>query len=131
MFSETVHRLSQSPYHLSPMPDATVSGNEGIAGEGPYMVVHLKVAGDVIEKAGFETYSCPVAIACGSWVAHWVEGRSLGDASKLGAEDLTIVLGGLPLGKEHCAMMATGALHDALKRWEARLSERRYKSRIS
>ena len=59
---------------------------------------------------------CPNAIACGNWVARWVAGRTPGEARILEAEDLRRVLGGLPLGKEHCADLAVDALRAALRK---------------
>jgi hypothetical protein len=38
--------------------------------------------------------------------------------SKLTADDLMAILGGLPLGKEHCAQLVVTALQDLLREWE-------------
>ena len=52
-----------------------------------------------------------------------MEGREPAVLALLEAEDLMQVLGGLPLGKEHCAYLAVNALRDALKQWQAIRSE--------
>ncbi len=49
-------------------------GQSGTPGAGPYMTVYLKTDGRTISEAWFETYSCPVAMACGSWLTAWVQG---------------------------------------------------------
>jgi NifU-like protein involved in Fe-S cluster formation len=77
--------------------------------------VHLSVEQNSIASASFETYGCPVAIACGSWLTSWVTGKTFTQAAVIEPGDLEKVLGGLPLGKEHCAALAVNALKDALR----------------
>ena len=123
MLSSTVQGEAVAPYHLRAMPDADVVGQAGIAGQGPYLQFFLKVNGPVVQEACFQTYTCPNAIACGSWVTRWMEGREPDVLARLEAEDLMRILGGLPLGKEHCATLTVNALRDALKQWNERDGE--------
>ena len=102
------------------MEEADAIGQEGMPGEGPFMIVYLKGSKEKIEEATFMTYGCPIAQACGSWLTGWVVGRSAQQAKVIGAEDLMRILGGLPLGKEHCASLAINALKKALRPWEGR-----------
>ena len=97
------------------MPQADALGQAGIPGEGPYLFIALKASGTEITEAWFETYGCPAAIACGSWLTKWLEGKTLEQAAAIEAEDLMAVLGGLPLGNEHCAHLAVNALSRALR----------------
>ncbi len=115
MYNATILELFQQPYHMQDLPDADVVGQVGIEGEGPYMTVYLRLLDRQIQQASFETYGCPSAIACGSWVARWVEGKSVEEVLVLGPDELSLVLGGLPLGKEHCAGLAVGALRSAIE----------------
>ena len=117
MLSSTVQSEAAAPYHLQPMPDADFTGAAGVAGQGPYLQLYAKVEADVVREASYHTYTCPNAIACGSWVARWMEGRGPEMLARLEAEDLMLVLGGLPLGKEHCAYLAVGALRSLLEEW--------------
>jgi NifU-like protein involved in Fe-S cluster formation len=110
-----IQQLFNDPKTLGSLPGADVTGREGVQGEGPFMVMHLKFADDHIESARFETYGCPVAIACGSWVTQWVTGKTSEQAGLLDAGDLIRLLGGVPLGKEHCADLAVKALRDGLR----------------
>ena len=120
MLSSTVQTEAVAPYHLGAMADADIVGQSGIPGQGPYLQFFVKVNGNLVQEAHFQTYTCPNAIACGSWVTRWMEGRNPQILARLEAEDLMLVLGGLPLGKEYCAHLAVNALRDALKQWEAR-----------
>ncbi len=116
MLNPIVRSLFHSPYHMQAMEQPDVVGQVGCKGEGAYLLLYLKLDGQTVKEAAFETYGCPPAIACGSWVCRWLEGRTLETAGKLTAEDLRKLLGGLPEGKEQCADLAVGALKDALSR---------------
>jgi NifU-like protein involved in Fe-S cluster formation len=117
MLSSTVQSEAAAPYHLHLMPDADLTGTAGVQGQGPYLQLFAKVEADLVKEASYQTYSCPNAIACGSWVTRWMEGRGPDVLSVLTADDLMRVLGGIPLGKEHCAYLAVGALQDLLRKW--------------
>jgi len=114
MFNATVlHHLTHAD-NQGVLPDAEVIGQEGIAGEGPFMILYLRFDGEQIAAARFETYGCPAAIASGNWLTNWLVGKTIENAGVIEAEDLMRMLGGLPLGKEHCAFLAIKALRSAL-----------------
>jgi NifU-like protein involved in Fe-S cluster formation len=117
MLSATVQSEAAAPYHLNPMPDADLTGTSGVHGQGPYLQFFAKIDGNVVKEASYQTYTCPNAIACGSWVTRWMEGRGPEMLARLEAEDLMKVLGGLPLAKEHCAYLTVNALRDLLAKW--------------
>ena len=91
-----------------------ITGRAGAQGQGPFMVLHLECEDGQVTACSFETYGCPSAIRCGDWVARWAVGRALSSLRVLGAEDLLLVVGGLPLGKEFCAQMTVDALSEAV-----------------
>lgn len=88
-------------------------GRSGIKGQGPFMYIFLEIEGVSVRNARFETYGCPSALRCGDWLTKWAVGRELSTLHVITPADLTIVVGGLPLGKEHCADMAVEALREA------------------
>ena len=104
-----------APYHRGTFPEANAVGQEGIEGEGAFMQIALHVQDGRVTGAYFETYGCPSIIACGSWLMKWLEEQLLTKAASLDASDLMNVLGGLPLGKEHCAELTVKALQQALR----------------
>jgi NifU-like protein len=114
MYTATVLQQFQHPHNLGLFENPDVLGRAGMPGEGPYLAIALCLADRRIVAASFETYGCPSAIACGSWLTKWVEGKTIKQAGVITAEDLMRILGGLPLGKEHAAHLAVNALRDAL-----------------
>ena len=115
MYNATVTRLFQQPYHQGVPAEYAAVGQAGAPGEGPFLTIYLSVEGERIVSAHFVTYGCPSAVACGSFVCGWAEGKTLPRASALDADSLMTVLGGLPLGKEHAAQLAITALRRAVE----------------
>lgn len=102
------------PRNVGALPNPTAVGNEGKPGAGNYMVIHIRVEAGCIVEICYQTYGCPGAIACGSAVTELAKGRRLEEAAAITRDDVDKLLGGLPLGKGHCADLAVKALRDAL-----------------
>ena len=115
MFNSIVLSHVLEPYHQGELPVADAIGQQGFLGEGPFMIVALRVQNGRVSQGHFQTYGCPAAIACGSWLMKWIEAKTTEEAGQLEASDLIIALGGLPLGKEHCAELTICALRCALR----------------
>ncbi len=116
MFSLAVVEHSINPRNTTPLVDADATGQAGTPGEGPYMLISLTWDGERIIATSFSTYGCPVVRACGSFVSEWAKGKTMEQVSVLTASDLMLVMGGLPLGKEHCSELSVEALKDAVAR---------------
>ncbi len=116
MFSEALSRYINDLRTMGIPESAPTVGISGVPGQGPYMRVSLELSGSIISEARFETYGCPVAIGCGSFLTKWAQGKTLEQVKVIEAGDLESVLGGLPLGKEHCATLAVDSLKDALEK---------------
>ena len=114
MYSEKVTRHFLNPHNVGPLEDATHVGTEGSPGAGNYVMIFLKVEGERIVKASFQTYGCAGAISCACELTDMAVGKTVQEALSITAEELTESLGGLPLGKGHCAGLAVGALRKAL-----------------
>jgi len=89
-------------------------GTAGTPGVGNYMVIALLIRNRTIQSARFQTYGCPGAIAAGSCLTEWITGMSIEEVKAIKPDDLTARLGGLPLGKEHCAELAVAAVVEAM-----------------
>jgi nitrogen fixation NifU-like protein len=89
-------------------------GCEGTPGQGPFMAIVIELEADQVLDANFQTYGCPVAIACGEYVCNWVPGKTLEMAGTISEEDVIKSIGHPPLGREHCPGLAVKALRKAL-----------------
>lgn len=110
MYSERLRALFHSRAHAGKLDDATHYGAAGTPGHGPYIQLWLRVADGVVETARAKTYGCPAAIACAEAIAEWSEGRPVGELSEVSAAQVTDWVGGVPEGKDHCPILAVGAL---------------------
>jgi len=115
VYSEIVLRHFQNPHQACSQAEADLVGRAGEPGAGPHLLLFVRTDGERITAAGFDTYGCPAATACGSFVSSWVEGKSFEQAAVMEAADLSAVLGQLPLGRERCAQLAVTALRDVLR----------------
>lgn len=109
-----------NPRNKGSMADADVVGRAGAPGHGPFMVLYLKLDGERIVRASFQTYGCAPAIAAGSLLAERLTGRALADAARFTAPVIEAELGGLPQAKKSCARIAAEVVADALAKSAAR-----------
>jgi NifU-like protein involved in Fe-S cluster formation len=113
-FSEVLMDHFNSPRNSGVLEAPDRIGRAGAAGQGPYLTLYLKLDGQVIAAARFQTYGCGASIAAGSMLTEMVIGRSVADCLALTADQLSEALGGFPPDKLHCPIMAVTALRDAL-----------------
>ncbi|MCE9584594.1 MAG: iron-sulfur cluster assembly scaffold protein [Planctomycetes bacterium] len=115
MYSSTVLDHFGNPRNVGRPAGANAVGISGDPSAGPFMRVFLVTVEGRIQRAGFETYGCVASIAAGSVLTEWLAGKSLIEARSMTAELLEKMLGGLPLGKNHCAATAVRALKLAVE----------------
>jgi NifU-like protein involved in Fe-S cluster formation len=96
------------------MEGATHFGTCGCRGEGPYVEIWLDIEGDTIKRAAYRTPGCPSSIAAASVACQIITARTREQALRLNPEDLLLILGGLPEGKEPFATMSVTAVEAAL-----------------
>ena len=118
LFSAAVLDHNSRPRNVGGFEGATHQGQSGVPGDGPYVVLWLRVENGSIRRAGYSTYGCPAAVASASVAAEVLQGRTVRQALSLEPRDVELLLGGLPEGKGHCAAMVVEALRDALSRKE-------------
>jgi NifU-like protein involved in Fe-S cluster formation len=115
MINKTLWNEFRKSQNLGEMPDPSVIGQEGPTGEGLFMKIYLLVDQGVIRNASFETNGCPTSVSCGNWLTEWTKGKTPEETNVMDAESLQMVLGGLPPGKDHCALLAVKALRNAVR----------------
>jgi nitrogen fixation protein NifU and related proteins len=121
LYSEKVIEHFQNPHNFGKIDNASGVGEVGNLRCGDLMKLYIKVNDkDVIEDIKFETYGCAAAIATSSVVTDLAKGKIIEDALKIESKDVIDSLGGLPIIKTHCSLLAVDALveavHDYLKK---------------
>ena len=101
------------PVEVEDKPRSLV-GVCGKPGEGPHMILVLKVLSNRVVQSRYSTYGCAVAQNCGQWLCAEIEGKPLAYLSTLDEAAIIRGIGHMPLGREHCPGLAIGALKHAL-----------------
>jgi nitrogen fixation NifU-like protein len=81
---------------------------------GDTMEIFLKVEGDSISQCTFFTDGCGTTIACGSITTEQACGKTIEEAQSITQEFLLECCGGLPPEDEHCALLASDTLMEAI-----------------
>ena len=115
-YNPKILELFRNPKNLGKMEDATVTAVAGNPSCGDMIVFYLKInSEDVIEKASFESYGCAANIATSSIVTELIKEMKLEDAWNISWKSVVEAVGGLPIVKFHCGILAVGALKRAIR----------------
>jgi nitrogen fixation NifU-like protein len=114
-FSETLMDHFSYPRNSGVLEAPDRVGQTGTPGQGPFLILQLRLNGGVVAAARFQTYGCGASIAAGSMLTEMIIGRTVADCLALTPEHLSQALGGFPPDKQHCPIMAVAALREALK----------------
>ena len=113
LYSTTVLDQARDPRNLgrmeAPHAQAVITG-----WCGDTMEIYLRLNGSHIEEAAFMTDGCGPSVACGNMLTTMVHGKTLGEAGRIGPEDLIRALDGLPEQSAHCASLAVDTLRRAI-----------------
>ncbi|HUY12879.1 MAG TPA: iron-sulfur cluster assembly scaffold protein [Terriglobia bacterium] len=96
-----------------PKADAVVEAQNPVCGDVLKMWVTVK--NQTIVEATFKAAGCVPAIACGSWLAEWIQGKNKKEVSGLSPAQIEDALGGLPPASKHAAALACETLKKLLE----------------
>lgn len=103
------------------------SAQVGTADSGAIIALQIQVqldkqtGSEVIAQARFKAFGCPDTIATAAWLAQWLEGKTLEQASALSSTDAVQALALAPV-KLHCALLAEDAAKAALDNYRCQRS---------
>ena len=98
-------------------------GEAGSLACGDSLKLFIKLDGDKVVDAKFQTFGCGSAVAASSILTEMIIGKTLDEVKKITNKDIADQLGGLPAQKMHCSVMGREALEDALKKYYGEDSE--------
>ncbi len=119
-YSATVLDHFQNPRNAGTLeqPDAVGVTTNPVCGDT--MKLMLRIDGDVIREARWQTVGCPAAIATSSIATELILGKDLTSVESLTREQIAEAAGGLPPSKLHCSVLAQDALRKAIRAYRAR-----------
>ncbi len=117
-YSKKVMEYFLKPRNYGRIENADAIGKVGDPSCGDVMWLYLKIKEEngkyVIEEAKFETFGCAAAIASSSVATEIIKGKTIEEALKVSNKDILKELGGLPLIKVHCSLLAEDAIKEAI-----------------
>jgi nitrogen fixation NifU-like protein len=97
-------------------PDGVATVGNPVCGD--VMKLYLKIGKkgkkEFIKDIKFQTLGCGAAISTSSMVTEMAKGKGLIEAKKVSNKTIIEALGGLPVSKIHCSLLAEEALRKAI-----------------
>lgn len=122
-YSQQIIELFKNPKNVGEMENPTVTAIEGDPTCGDMMQMSLKIEGDKIVDAKFLSFGCAANIATGSMVTEMAKGKTVDEAERLSIKEISSTLGGLPVLKMHCAVLAHKTLRKAIGEYRRKVAE--------
>lgn len=113
-YTELMHQHFLAPQNAGVLDAPDASGQARASEDGDLLTLQLAIADDVITDARFQAFGCAAAIAAGSMLTTLLIGRTLAEAREIDDAAVAHALGGVPERKQHCSLLASDVLADAL-----------------
>lgn len=113
-YSEIVLDHAQHPRNKGLLEGANAHGYNMNPVCGDTLVLMLRIDGDRIAEARFQTEGCTASVATSSLLTEMITGLTLDQASELTHEDVSEAAGGLPVSKLHSAALVIDGLRRAI-----------------
>lgn len=113
-FSATATEHALAPSNRGRLEGPDRVGLVGVPGQGAFFLLQLKLSGQTVADARFESHGCGATVASGSMLTEWIVGKTLDECRGLTTDRLIELLEGLPPDKVHCAGQAIEALRQAV-----------------
>jgi len=113
-YSEIVLDHAANPRNMGALENANARGYQINPVCGDTLVLMLRIEGDEIVDAKFQTEGCTASLAASSLLTEMVKGMSVSEARELTHDDVSEAIGGLPPSKLHSAALVIDALRRAI-----------------
>ena len=115
MYSAAVLDHFKNPRNAGEVVDATAVAEVTNPVCGDILRLSVRVADGRVTEARFKAQGCVTAIACSSWLAEWMQNKTLDELRQLTAQQVSDALGGLPPATAHGSQLACDALEALLR----------------
>ena len=119
-YTEEVMDHYRNPRNVGTIEDADMIGEAGSLACGDSLKLFIKLDGNKVIDAKFQTFGCTAAIATSSCATKMVIGMTLDQALQLTNEKVVEYLEGLPPQKLHCSVLAEEAIKKAIEDYRSK-----------
>jgi nitrogen fixation NifU-like protein len=116
MFSREVLDHFQNPRGAGDLPEATARVEVSNPACGDIMQLAARVEDGRFAEVRFLARGCVTSMACGSWLAEWLAGKTPQQARSLTPREISVALGELPPATYHGSQLACDALEALLSK---------------
>lgn len=124
LYSKEVLKHMKKPQNIGEIENADGVATVGNPVCGDLMKFYIKVGKskneEYIKDIKFQTLGCGAAIASSSILTTLAKGKTLKEAKKINKKTLIKALGGLPIIKIHCSVLADEGLKKAILNYHAK-----------
>ena len=120
MYTEQVMEAFKNPQNVGEIENPDGFGKVGNETCGDIMQITLRIENEVIVDAKFKTFGCAAAVATSSTATQMVIGMTVEQAYQLTNKVVVEKLGGLPVQKIHCSVLAEEAIKAAIEDYRAK-----------
>ena len=119
LYTKEVMKHFKKPHNYGKIKNADGIGKVGNIVCGDVMWLYIKVSKnkkneEFIKDIKFETFGCVAAISTSSVITDLAIGKTISKALEIEKDDIVKSLGGLPMVKYHCSVLAVDALIEAI-----------------
>lgn len=114
MFSKEVLDYFQNPRGAGELADATARVEVENPACGDTLQLAARIAEGRFAEVRFLARGCVTSMACGSWLAEWLAGKTIAQARALTPREISAALGDLPPATFHGSQLACDALEALL-----------------
>ena len=122
-YTSKVLEYFRNPRNMGKIENADGVGRVGNPICGDVMVIYIKVKNGRIIDCKFETFGCVAAIATSSIMTELVKGKTIEEALHCTNKDVLNELGGLPVIKWHCSLLAEQGIKKAIEDYRNKLKK--------
>ena len=115
LYTDTVMDHFMHPRNVGSIENADGVGEVGNAKCGDIMKIYLKIDDNRVTDVKFETFGCGSAIASSSMATEMIKGKTIDEALALTNKEVVDALGGFPVHKLHCSVLAEEAVKSAIQ----------------
>jgi nitrogen fixation NifU-like protein len=117
MYSETLLDHFRAPRNVGMMRSPDAVGESEDPSCGDLARFYLRIEGERVREARFQTYGCGPSIAASSLATELVHDWPVDALAELTSGAVEAALGGLPDDRRHAATLVVDALRDALRHY--------------
>ena len=114
-YSDKVLDHFHHPRNIGEIAQANATAEASNPMCGDVMKLSVRVSEGRLTEVKFKAQGCIPAIACGSWLAEWLKGKSLSEIRGLTALQIESGLRGLPVASRHASVLAVDTLNKLLR----------------